>query len=93
MRTWITAIALCMAAAGTAAAGDTGDRVKSDAKAMGKDVKGAAVSVGKQVGQGSKKAYRSTKNKIKGDVNAGHPGDGSNAARNERTQVSKHGRE
>lgn len=93
MRTWIAAIALCMAATAVAAAESTGERVKSDAKAMGKDAKGAAVSVGKQIGEGSKKAYRSTKNKIKSDVNAGHPGDGSYAARNERAPVSKDGRE
>jgi hypothetical protein len=93
MRTWIAAIALCMAATAVAAAEGTGERIKADAKAMGKDAKDAAVSVGKQISTGSKKAYRSTKNKIKSDVNAGHPGNGSNAARNERTQVSKDGRE
>ena len=71
----------------------TGASVKSDAKAMAHQAKDAAVDVGTQIGQGSKKAYRSTKNKIKGDVNAGKPGTGANAARNEAQQTAKKGRD
>ena len=82
---------LCLGSAH--AAEGTGERIKSDAKAMAHDVKDAAVDVGKQIGKGSKKAYKSTKNKIKGDVNSGKPGTGANAARNEDLRTAKEGRE
>lgn len=74
-------------------ADSTGERVKSDAKAMAHGVKDAAVDVGKQVGTGSKKAYRSAKSKIRSDVKSGKPGEGRHAARNERLKNATDGRE
>jgi hypothetical protein len=85
-------VALLSMGAAQAAEG-TGERVKSDAKAMAHDVKDAAADVGKQIGDGSKKAYRSAKKKIKGDVHAGRPGSGANAAHNEAQKTAKNGRE
>ena len=52
-------------------------------KAAGKGIKDAAVDVGHQVGTGTKKAYHSTKAKIKKDVKDGKPGDGSIAKKND----------
>lgn len=88
----ILALALCVPLVATGAE-STSERVKSDTKAMARGVKGAAVDVGKQVGAGSKKAYRSTKSKISNDVHAGRPGDGRHAARNERQKNARDGRE
>ena len=74
-------------------ADSTGERVKSDAKAMAHGVKNAAVDVGQQVGAGSKKAYRSAKSKIRSDMKAGKPGEGRHAARNKRDMHAADGRE
>jgi hypothetical protein len=93
MKVLIVAVALCFSIGGSFAAESAGERFKSDAKGMAHSAKDAAVTVGKQIGQGSKKAYRSTKEKIKGDVNAGKPGDGSLAAKNEKMKTAKDGRE
>lgn len=93
MKNLIAAIAVCVSVGGAWAADGTGERIKSDAKAMAHDAKEAAVDVGKQIGQGSKKAYKSAKGKIKKDVNAGKPGDGSIAANNGKMKTAKPGRE
>ena len=93
MRCLIAVVAVCLSITGAYAAESTGAKVKADAKAMAHQAKDAAVDVGKQIGQGSKKAYKSTKNKIKNDVNAGKPGDGSLAAKNEKMDTAKEGRE
>jgi hypothetical protein len=61
----------------------TKEEFKTDAKAVGKGVKDAAVDVGHQVGTGTKKAYHSAKGKIKKDVKDGKPGDGSLAKKND----------
>ncbi len=79
----LTAFAL---GAAHAADGDkhyTKEEFKSDAKSAGKGIKDAAVDVGKQVGTGTKKAYRSAKSKVKKDVNERKPGDGAMAKHNE----------
>jgi len=70
----------------------TKEEFKSDAKAAGKGAKDAAVDVGHQVGTGTKKAYKSTKAKIKKDVKDGKPGDGSLAKKNDNTPVVTQGR-
>jgi len=59
------------------------EELKTDAKAVGKGVKDAAVDVGHQVGTGTKKAYHSAKDKIKKDVKDRKPGDGSLAKKND----------
>lgn len=92
MKKLIVMLAFCAPAAAMAAE-STGERVKTDAKAMAHGVKDAAVDVGKQIGAGSKKAYKGAKAKIKSDVQAGRPGSGSHAARNERQKNAKDGRE
>jgi hypothetical protein len=92
MKKLIAILALCAPVAPMAAE-STAERVKTDAKAVAHGVKEAAVDVGKQIGAGSKKAYKSAKTKIKSDVRTGRPGDGSHAARNERLQNAKEGRE
>ena len=92
MKVLIAAIAMSLSI-GTACAEGAGERIKSDAKAAARGVKDAAVDVGKQIGSGSKKAYKSIKNKIKGDVKAGKPGDGSLALKNEKAKTAKDGRE
>ena len=84
-------VALCLSIAGAQAAESTGERVKSDAKAMAHSAKDAAVDVGKQISEGTKKAYKSSKNKIKSDVKSGKPGDGSLAAKNEKMDTAKQG--
>jgi hypothetical protein len=89
----IIALLAVLALGAAHAAESTGTRLKSDAKAMAHDVKDAAVDVGKQIGEGSKKAYKSTKNKIKGDVDSGKPGKGANAAHNDAQKTAKTGRE
>jgi hypothetical protein len=91
MKTTFTLFALLAAAALTISAGHAADadkkytkeRFKSDVKAVGKGVKNAAVEVGHEVSTGTKKAYNSTKGKIKKDVKDGKPGDGSLAKKNE----------
>lgn len=93
MKILIAAIAVFLSIGTAGAAEGTGERIKSDAKAAAHGIKDAAVDVGKQIGDGSKKAYKSTKNKIKGDVKAGKPGDGSFAENNEKMKTSKEGRE
>lgn len=93
MKILIAAVAFWLGIGGALAAEDTGERVKSDARNMAHGVRDAAVDVGKQVGHGSKKAYKSAKGKIKSDVNAGKPGDGSIAAKNEKLKNAKDGRE
>lgn len=87
----IATVALCLSVAGVHAAESIGERAKSDAKGVGHGAKDAAVDVGKQIGQGSKKAYKSAKGKIKSDVKAGKPGDGSLAAKNEKMDTAKEG--
>lgn len=93
MKVLIAVFALWLGIGGALAAEGTGERIKSDARNMAHGVKDAAVDVGKQIGHGSKKAYKSAKGKIKGDVNAGKPGDGSIAAKNEKLRNAKDGRE
>ncbi len=93
MKVAIAFLAVLCVAGGAHAAESTGARVKSDARAMAHDARDAAVDVGKQIGHGSKKAYKSARNKIKGDVHAGKPGSGTNAARNEAQRTAKDGRE
>lgn len=91
MRTRIALIgALALAAfassGATAADGDkkySKEEFKSDAKAVGKGIKEAAVDVGHQVRDGTKKAYHSAKDKIKKDKREGRPGDGTLAKKNE----------
>ena len=92
MKLLLVSIALLLPVAAVAAEG-TGDRIKSDARAMGRSAKDAAVDVGKQIGDGTKKAYRGAKKKMKSDVQSGTGGDGSAAARNERQMNAKQGRE
>jgi len=92
MKYWIAILALSLPVAAGAAEG-TGERIKSDAKAMAHSAKEAAVDVGKQVGGGTKKAYRSAKKKVKSDVQSGTGGDGRAAARNARQMNAKQGRE
>ena len=70
----------------------TKEEFKTDAKAAGTGVKDAAVDVGHQVGTGTKKAYRSTKAKIKKDVKDGKPGDGSLAKKNDTLPAVTEGR-
>ena len=92
MKSIFVILAACLAL--TAHGGETtGQKIKSDAKSMARSAKDAAVDVGKQIGHGSKKAYKSTKSKIKKDVNSGTPGDGSLAATNETLKNAKDGRE
>jgi hypothetical protein len=67
------------------------EEFKTDAKAVGKGVKDAAVDVGHQVGAGTKKAYHSTKDKIKKDVKDRKPGDGSLAKKNDSQPVATPG--
>ena len=49
------------------------------------------MTVGRQVGTGTKKAYRSAKTKIKKDVKDGKPGDGSIAKKNEAAPTATEG--
>ncbi len=93
MKVLIAAIAVFLSIGSACAAEGTGERIKSDAKAAAHGAKDAAVDVGKQIGHGSKKAYKSTKSKIKKDVDSGAPGDGSLAAKNEKLKNAKDGRE
>ena len=69
----------------------TKEAFKSDVKSAGKGIKDAAVTVGRQVGTGTKKAYRSAKTKIKKDVKDGKPGDGSVAKKNEAAPTATEG--
>ena len=69
----------------------TKEQFKSDVKGAGKGMKGAAVDVGHQVGTGTKKAYHSTKTKIKKDVKDGKPGDGSIAKKNDAAPTATEG--
>ena len=68
------------------------DRFKSDIKAVGKGAKDATVDVGHQVANGTKKAYTSTKDKIKKDAKDGKPGDGSLARKNDALPAVTSGR-
>ena len=68
------------------------EEFKSDVKSAGKGVKDAAVDVGHQVGTGTKKAYNSAKTKIKKDKQAGKPGDGSLAKKNDSMPATNAGR-
>ena len=68
------------------------DRFKSDVKAVGKGAKDAAVDVGHQVATGTKKAYKSAKDKIKKDAKDGKPGDGSLASKNDALPAVTSGR-
>jgi len=68
------------------------DRFKSDVKAVGKGAKDAAVDVGHQVANGTKKAYNSTKDKMKKDAKDCKPGDGSLALKNDALPAVTSGR-
>jgi hypothetical protein len=70
----------------------TKEEFKTDVKTAGTGVKDAAVDVGHQVGTGTKKAYRSTKAKIKKDIKDGKPGDGSIAKQNDAAPTATEGR-
>ncbi len=90
----VAALAAFAATAVIAADGDknyTKEEFKSDVKSAGKGVKDAAVDVGHQVGTGTKKAYKSAKTKIKKDVKAGKPGDGSIAKKNDAAPTATEG--
>ena len=92
----IIAVLASFAATQTSAADSdqkyTGEKFKSDVKAVGKGIKDAAVDVGHQVGTGTKKAYRSSSAKIKKDVKEGKPGDGSLAKKNDSLPAVTEGR-
>ena len=99
MRTIASILLLAVLASGTtmarAEAGDTKytkDRFKSDVKGLGKGAKDSAVDVGHQIAHGSKKAYNSTKDKVKKDAKDGKPGDGSLAKKNDALPVVNSGR-
>lgn len=90
----IAALAAFATTAVNAADGDkkyTKEEFKSDVKGAGKGIKDAAVDVGTQVGTGTKKAYRSAKNKINKDVKDGKPGDGSLAKKNDAAPTAVEG--
>jgi hypothetical protein len=70
----------------------TKEEFKSDVKAVGKGAKDAAVEVGHQIATGTKKAYKSTKDKIKKDARDGKPGDGSIASKNDALPAVTSGR-
>jgi len=93
MKYLIAVVAACLSVTGAYAAESTGAKVKADAKSMSHQAKDAAVDVGKQIGQGSKKAYKSATNKIRDDINSGKPGDGRFAAQNEKMNTAKDGRQ
>lgn len=84
----LAAFATTAASAAEAVQKNTNADIKSDAKAAGKGVKGAAVDVGTQIGTGTKKAYRADKAKIKKDIKDGKPGDGSYARKNDAAPTS-----
>lgn len=91
----IVALAVFATTAVNAADADNGytkEKFKTDVKAVGTGVKDSAVEVGHQVGTGTKKAYRSTKAKIKKDVKDGKPGDGSLAKKNNSLPAVTEGR-
>jgi hypothetical protein len=69
----------------------TKEEFKADVKSAAKEAKDAAVDVGHQVATGSKKAYNSTKTKIKQDTKSGKPGDGSLAKKNDKQPVATPG--
>ena len=99
MRTIVSILIFAALAAGTtmiqAEEGEkkyTKDRFKSDVKALGKGAKDSAVDVGHQIANGSKKAYKSTKDKVKKDAKDGRPGDGSLAKKNDALPVVNSGR-
>lgn len=93
-----TIAALAMFASGTASAADkekdqksTGANFTSDVKAAAKGIKDAAVTVGTQIGTGTKNAYQSAKSKIKKDAKDGKPGDGSIAKKNDAAPTATEG--
>ena len=69
----------------------TKEEFKSDAKAAGKGMKDAAVGAGHQVKEGTKKAYRADKAKVKKDVKDRRPGDGTIAKKNDSQPVATPG--
>ena len=69
----------------------TKEEFKADVKSAAKEVKDAAVDVGHQVANGSKKAYNSAKAKVQKDVKSGKPGDGSLAKKNDKQPVAAPG--
>jgi hypothetical protein len=69
----------------------TKEKFKSDVKSAAKGVKNAGMDVARQVGTGTKKAYRSAKAKVKKDVKDGRPGDGSIARKNEAAATAADG--
>ncbi|HVY05924.1 MAG TPA: hypothetical protein VHB46_08100 [Burkholderiales bacterium] len=84
--TIFAATALVAASVAQAADGDkkyTKEEFKSDVKAAGKGARDAAVDVGHQVRDGTKKAYHADKAKIKKDVKDRKPGDGTLAKKND----------
>lgn len=91
----LAAAVMLATTAGGAAEADTkytGAEFKSDVKAAGKGIKDAAVEVGHQVATGTRKAYKSAKGKIRKDVKAGKPGDGSLAKKNDGLPAVSEGR-
>lgn len=70
----------------------TGDRVKSDAKAVAKGVAKASKDVGNQIGTGTKKAIKSIKTIGKTDVRKDTPGDGNAKRQSEKMGTAKAGR-
>ena len=99
MKTTVALIAFCATAAFAtpavhAADADqkyTKEEFKSDVKSAGKGMKDAAVGVGHQVGDGTKKAYRADKAKFKKDIKDRKPGDGSLAKKNDSQPVATPG--
>jgi Ni/Co efflux regulator RcnB len=90
----LAALAAFATTAVTAADADkkyTKEEFKSDAKSAGKGVKDAAVDVGHQVKDGTKKAYNADKAKVKKDVKDRKPGDGSLAKKNDSQPVATPG--
>jgi hypothetical protein len=69
----------------------TKEEFKSDVKGAGKGIKDAAVDVGHQVRDGTKKAYKADKAKVKKDVKDRKPGDGTVAKKNDSLPVAAPG--
>jgi hypothetical protein len=87
----LVAIATTAAHAADADKKYTKEEFKSDVKGAGTGMKDAAVTVGTQVGAGTKKAYKSDKAKVKKDVKDGKPGDGSIAKTNDAAPTATKG--
>jgi outer membrane lipoprotein-sorting protein len=91
-----TIASLAVFASGAASAADKDKDQKStgftsDVKAAAKGIKDAAVTVGTQIGTGTKNAYQGAKSKIKKDTKDGKPGDGSIAKKNDAAPTATKG--